>query len=379
MEVLAALLGPLVAPVALAAGIVLQWQYPGDFGYTLEQGGPGVGDVGRRRRVASSRSSSGSATPARVRRQAALASALLLLPTYVHGLANWSPSSARPASPLTPGLVAALKANVPAGAIVASDPETSYRIAATVARLPLHGAAGARRRHDEEPALRAPRRVAPLRPHRRPRDPARTAARPGSSPMLAPFQAGCRCRLCIATGATRSTVGPVSEAALRTPSRTRGGVLLAIGIASSVFFLWLVFRNADLHQVWHVLKGADLGLVLLADDRDAGRVRRAGRPLAPIADVLELSVRRFYALVLAGIGANNVLPLRIGDLLRARWLATSADIPTGRALGSVFRDRACDVIALVVALVVSIPAVGGAALGRRESRSAASSCSRFSR
>ena len=29
-----------------------------------------------------------------------------------------------------------------------------------------------------------------------------------------------------------------------------------------------------------------------------------------------------YALVLGGLGANDVLPLRIGDLLRARWLAT---------------------------------------------------------
>ena len=40
MGVLASLLGPLVAPVALGAGIVLQWRYPGDFGYTVEQGGP---------------------------------------------------------------------------------------------------------------------------------------------------------------------------------------------------------------------------------------------------------------------------------------------------------------------------------------------------
>ena len=50
------------------------------------------------------------------------------------------------------------------------------------------------------------------------------------------------------------------------------------------------------------------------------------------------------------IGANNVLPLRIGALLRARWLATSAEIPTGRAFGSAFRDRACDVLTLVARL-----------------------------
>src|SRR3954454_20358673 len=109
--------------------------------------------------------------------------------------------------------------------------------------------------------------------------------------------------------------------------RRRRGALLAIGLASSAFFLWLVFRDADLDAVWRALRGADLALVLLAVVviqfvyiAQAARWRR-------IAATLELTVRRFYALVLGGLGANDVLPLRIGDLLRARWLATSAEIP----------------------------------------------------
>ena len=79
--VLARLIGVAVLPVALAAGIVLQLAYPGDFGYTLEDGGPAwatwvavVGAivalfVGLRRRPP-------------LERTAALAAALLLLPTY---------------------------------------------------------------------------------------------------------------------------------------------------------------------------------------------------------------------------------------------------------------------------------------------------------
>ena len=47
-------------------------------------------------------------------------------------------------------------------------------------------------------------------------------------------------------------------------SRRRGGALLAVGVASSAFFLWLVFRDADLDAVWLALRSADLGLVLLA-------------------------------------------------------------------------------------------------------------------
>ena len=149
------------------------------------------------------------------------------------------------------------------------------------------------------------------------------------------------------------------------PSRRRGGALLAVGIASSVFFLWLVFRDADLDEVWAALRSADIGLVLLAAAVIQITYVAQGARWRVIANTLEVTVKRFYALVLGGIGANNILPLRIGDLLRARWLAKIAAIPSGRAFGSVVRDRACDVITLVVALAVSVPIVGDAAWALR--------------
>jgi hypothetical protein len=129
MGVLAALLGRFVVPLALAAGIVLQWQYPGDFGYALHDGGPAwatwiavvgalvalVVGIWRLRSLETT---------------AALASAVLLLPTFVYGLSHWSPSAARTASSLTPTLVDKLRTIVPAGDIVYSDPESSYEVAA---------------------------------------------------------------------------------------------------------------------------------------------------------------------------------------------------------------------------------------------------------
>jgi hypothetical protein len=131
MGVLARIVGRAVVPLALVAGIVFQILHPGDFGYAVEGGGPawvtwvGVGGavaalvVGVRR-------------PMALERRAALASALVLLPTYVHGLASWSPSDARPASPLSDGLLAAVREHVPAGAVVYADPQASYRLGAYV-------------------------------------------------------------------------------------------------------------------------------------------------------------------------------------------------------------------------------------------------------
>ena len=129
MSVLAALAGPFVAPLALAGGVVFQWLFPGDFGYRLENGGPAwatwvavagalVALVVGLRRLRS------------VERSAAVACALFLLPVFVHGLLDWSPSPDRRPSPLTPGLVAALRDDVPVGDVVYADLESSYRIAA---------------------------------------------------------------------------------------------------------------------------------------------------------------------------------------------------------------------------------------------------------
>ena len=129
LGVLARLLGPAVGPVALLAGIALQWLYPGDFGYTLEDGGPAWATwvavsgaivafaLGFRR------------LPSREAR-AALAGALVLAPTYVAGLADWSPREVSSRYTLSTGLIEAVRDRVPAGATVYADPETSYRLGA---------------------------------------------------------------------------------------------------------------------------------------------------------------------------------------------------------------------------------------------------------
>jgi hypothetical protein len=115
---------------ALAAGIAVQRAYPGDFGSVFHRDSPSwpawfalaagcatlVAGVFLARRMPFERS-------------AGLAAALFLVPAFVHGFARWSPPAA-PASPLTAGLVHALRRDVPKGATVYSDPETSYRIAA---------------------------------------------------------------------------------------------------------------------------------------------------------------------------------------------------------------------------------------------------------
>ena len=130
--VLAGVVGPLVLPVALGAGIALQLAFAGDFGPGLHEGGPALATwvaaigavvaivVGLRRER-------------RVEARTWIVTAaivLFCLPVAVHGFRHWSPAASVDRYAPTPGLLHALRTKVPERAIVFSDLETSYRIGA---------------------------------------------------------------------------------------------------------------------------------------------------------------------------------------------------------------------------------------------------------
>ncbi len=131
VAVLSRVLSWAVLPLALAAGIVLGWAWPGDFGYRLEEGGPTL--------------------PVWIALGGSLVAIVLgfLLRSRLPMLerADWVPAAAcglfvlpmaftsgwerpQPHQELTPALVAALDLLVQPGDVVLSDPETSYWIAA---------------------------------------------------------------------------------------------------------------------------------------------------------------------------------------------------------------------------------------------------------
>jgi hypothetical protein len=130
MGVLSRALGPFLLSLALIAGTVLQILTPGDFADPLSDAGPSwivwlavaggaVGVV-----VGTKRKGPPFEAPA------GFAAALFLLPIIAVGLARWTPPDPIPGASLSPGLVQALRDLVPEGAIVYSDQETSFRLAA---------------------------------------------------------------------------------------------------------------------------------------------------------------------------------------------------------------------------------------------------------
>ena len=142
--VLARLLSRAVLPLALGAGIALQLAYPGNFEYG-GTGGPAlaawIAAYGGAVALVAGAVLGRRGTLDRRGELAALAAALFVVPVAVDGFSTWSPRTTK--QPLTRGLVRALNSDVPKGAVVFSDDETSYRIAAVApvyvaAALPGH-------------------------------------------------------------------------------------------------------------------------------------------------------------------------------------------------------------------------------------------------
>ena len=130
MGVLARLVGPILLPLMLGAGMFLQIVYPGDFDYVLRDPGPAwiawfavLGAVAAlvvglmRHRPA-------------LETGASLAAAAFLIPVFGGGLLDWRRSDPPEIATLTPGLVAAVRDEVAPGTSVFSDSETSFRLAA---------------------------------------------------------------------------------------------------------------------------------------------------------------------------------------------------------------------------------------------------------
>jgi hypothetical protein len=127
-----------VLPAALAAGIVLQLLWPGDFAYGLRHGGPAAATwialVGGAVALAAALL----VRPREPRERhvlGAAAVALLVLPVAIHGFAHWSARTPTDTEALSPRLVHNLRTRVPKGSVVLAPLKTSYEV---VAEAPLY-------------------------------------------------------------------------------------------------------------------------------------------------------------------------------------------------------------------------------------------------
>jgi uncharacterized protein (TIRG00374 family) len=136
----------------------------------------------------------------------------------------------------------------------------------------------------------------------------------------------------------------------------RGPILRAvIGAAISIAALWFVLRGADLAKTGDLLRTADLrwvGLAAMFVTLDLSfRALRWQRLIRPIATV---AYPPMLGYLMVGYLANNILPARLGELVRSHYLGDREGISRASALGTVVVERVVDLVAVVAIASVAL-------------------------
>jgi uncharacterized membrane protein YbhN (UPF0104 family) len=110
----------------------------------------------------------------------------------------------------------------------------------------------------------------------------------------------------------------------------------AIGVLISLACVYLVIRGVDLGKTADLLGGARPGWLALAVAAVAADlVFRALRWQILIRPICRVPLRRLSAYMLVGYLANNVLPARLGELVRSHYLGDREGISRSATLGTV--------------------------------------------
>src|SRR5258708_6568104 len=140
----------------------------------------------------------------------------------------------------------------------------------------------------------------------------------------------------------------------KAPKKIPGWLMPALGYTLSAASLIWVFHGFNLRQTLANRASLDWRYVSVAVIVDlAVYLCHAWRWNILLRPVARLPFWRSVQSIYIGLYANEILPLRTGEVLRAYLLAHWNEIPISLALASVAIERVLDGIRLVIALLIT--------------------------
>jgi uncharacterized protein (TIRG00374 family) len=129
----------------------------------------------------------------------------------------------------------------------------------------------------------------------------------------------------------------------------------ALGLLISVVALVLVVRNVDLAAAWEALRNANPAWVALLVLFVLGDILlRAVRWRVLLGPVAKLPFPPVLASLLVGYLANNVLPARLGEIVRSHDLGERTGVSRSTILGTIVIERVVDTMVVVSIAAVAI-------------------------
>ena len=131
---------------------------------------------------------------------------------------------------------------------------------------------------------------------------------------------------------------------------------IAVSVVMLLFLAWQVYRFEDPSGLIEELAGANyLFLIPAVAVYFVGVWFRALRWQFLLNPLRYFPVKRLYPVVVIGYTANNLLPMRLGELVRSYYLARRENFSATSALGSVAVERVFDGLTLMALVAVTVP------------------------
>ena len=146
--------------------------------------------------------------------------------------------------------------------------------------------------------------------------------------------------------------GPAGEA--EGAASVKGRAKL-VGFLVTGVFLVLAVRNVDLGAVAQQLAMADYRLLLPAAACTlSSYLLRTTRWRVLLEPVLPVSWRAAFGALMLGFAANNVLPARVGEVVRAYTLGRTTGVPVSLGFATIVVERLFDGLTLLALMAVAL-------------------------
>lgn len=149
--------------------------------------------------------------------------------------------------------------------------------------------------------------------------------------------------------------------------RSRALVSLLLGGLISAICLWYALKDVDLPAMVRGMGRVGLPWVIASVVAGlVGLVVRALRWRLLLGAIRSVEIGSLVSATFVGMMANNLLPARLGEIVRAWVLARREEIPVPTVFASIMVERLLDALAALTILglcLAALPELGGSAAG----------------
>jgi glycosyltransferase 2 family protein len=127
-----------------------------------------------------------------------------------------------------------------------------------------------------------------------------------------------------------------------------------LGFVISIVFLYIAFREQDFALIWESLRAAEYRWIIPAlGAYFLGVMIRAARWHFLLRAVQNIPSQRLFPIVVIGYMANNILPLRAGELVRSYALSARFQVRKSASLATIAIERIFDGLTMLGFLLVA--------------------------